>query len=93
MFNRGGREWRSSQIGVDNHSGRIDHSAETGLNLEIDFFLEKRIEVLKGEKGLSELREVLFAEDIIAHPPQSLPDGFDHDIAGMDLQEIDDLWP
>jgi len=78
-------EWRSPQIGVEDHPGRIDHSAETGLNLKIDFFLEKRIEVLKSEKGLSEFREILFAENVIAHPLQSLPDGFDHNMAGMDL--------
>jgi hypothetical protein len=61
-------EGRSSQISVDDHTGRIDHSAETGLNLKLDFFLKKGIEALKSEKGLSELREVLFAEDVIAHP-------------------------
>jgi hypothetical protein len=85
MFNRGGVKGRSSQIGVDDHPGRIDHSAETGLNLKIDFFLEKRVEILKREKTLSQLREVSFTEDFIAHPSQPFPDGFDHDIAGMNL--------
>jgi hypothetical protein len=85
MFNRRGVKGRSSQIGVDDHSGRIDHSAETGLHLKIDFFLEKRIEVLKREKGFSEFRKVLLAEDVVAHSPQSLPEGFDHDIAGINL--------
>jgi hypothetical protein len=75
----------SSQIGVDDHPGRINHPAEPGLRLKIDLSLKKRIEVFEREKGLSELREIFFVEDVIAHPSQSLSDGFDHDMAGMDL--------
>jgi hypothetical protein len=78
-------ERSSSEIGVDDHPGRIDHSAETGLNLKVDLFQKKRIEVLEREKGLVIRREVLFAEDVIAHASQSLSDGFDHDMAGMNL--------
>jgi len=78
-------EGSSPQIGVDDHPGRIDHPAEAGLSLKIDLFLEKRIEVLERENGLSSLREVLFVEDVIAQPSQSLSDSFDHDITGMDL--------
>jgi hypothetical protein len=70
---------------VDDHPGRVNHSAEAGLNLEIDLFLKKRIEVLEREKALAELREVLLAEEVIAQSSQSLSDGFDHDIAGMDV--------
>jgi hypothetical protein len=55
------------------------------LNLEVDLFLKKGIEALEREKGFSELREVLLAEDVIAQSSQSLSDGFDHDTAGMDV--------
>jgi len=78
-------ERSSSEIGVDDHPGRIDHPAEAGLNLKVDLFPKKRIEALERQNGLSELREVLFVEDVIAQPSQSLSDGFDHDIAGIGL--------
>jgi hypothetical protein len=70
---------------VDDHPGRVNHPAEAGLNLEVDLFLKKRIEVLEREKGLSELRKVLLTEEVIAQSSQSLSDGFDHDMAGMDV--------
>jgi hypothetical protein len=70
---------------VNDHAGRINHPAETRLRLKIDLSLKKRIEVFEREKGLSKLREISFVEDVIAHPSQSLSDGFDHDLAGMDL--------
>jgi hypothetical protein len=70
---------------VDDYPGRVDHPAETGLDLKIDLFLKERIEGLKREKGLAEFREVLSAKDVLAQPFQSLSDSFNHDSAGMDL--------
>jgi hypothetical protein len=52
VLNRRGRQWRSSQMGMDYHSGCIDDSTESGLNLKIDLPLKKGIEVFKREKGI-----------------------------------------
>jgi hypothetical protein len=39
------------------------------------------------------MRKVFFMEDFIPESPQSLSDGFNYDISGMDFQELNDLWP
>ncbi len=44
-------EGRSSQIGMDDHSGRIDDSTELRLNLKFYLPLEEGIEVIEGKEG------------------------------------------
>jgi len=70
---------------MDYHSGCINDSAEPGLNLKVNLFLEKRIKVFEREEGISPLRKFFVMEDFFAQLSQSLSDGFDHDITGMDL--------
>jgi hypothetical protein len=45
-------EGGSSQIGMEDDSGRIDDSTELRLNLQFYLPLKKRIEVVKGKEGI-----------------------------------------
>jgi hypothetical protein len=80
-----------SKIGVDHHSGRIDHSTESWSDLKVNLLPKEGIKPLEREKGISQLGKLLLMEDFFSQSAQSFPDGFHHDIAGVDLQEVDDL--
>jgi hypothetical protein len=74
-----------SQVCVDHHSGGINDSTESGLGLSFNLSLEKRMEVFKREKGISCLRKFFFLEDLFAETSQSLSNGLDHEMAGINL--------
>jgi len=84
---------RSSQVGVDHDSGRIDHPAQPRPGLKMDLLLEEGIEVLEREEGFIKLRDFFFTEEFFPKAPQALSNGIDHYSSGMDFQEIDDLRP
>jgi len=76
---------------MDDHSSRIDDLTEPWMNLKSNLFLENGIESLEGEKFVSTLRKFFFVEELFAQLSQSLSYGFDDDLPGMDLQELNDL--
>jgi hypothetical protein len=78
MFNGGSVKWRSSQIGVDDHSGRIDDSTEPGLYLKIDLLLKEWMEIFDGENNVFYLRRFFLTEEFFAESLEAPPDCFDH---------------
>jgi hypothetical protein len=57
MLEGRGMERGPAQIGMNHHSGCIDDTPESGLNLKIDLFLEERVKVLPGEETVFISRE------------------------------------
>jgi hypothetical protein len=85
MLDRGRMEGSPSQIRVDHHAGGINDSAKSEPSLTFNLSLEKRIEIFKREKGISRLRKFFFLKDFFAEASQPLPNGLDHEMAGMGL--------
>jgi hypothetical protein len=69
---------RSSQIGMNDHTGRIDDSTKLRLNLGFYFLLEEGIKVFEGEEFVLYTGEFFLAEEFLPQSPQGLPDSLDH---------------
>jgi hypothetical protein len=74
-------EGRSSQIGMDDHPGRIDDSTKLRLNLGFYFFLEEGIKALEREEFIPYIGEFFPMEEFLPQSPQGLPDSLDHYIS------------
>jgi hypothetical protein len=71
-------EGRSSQIGMNDHTGRIDDSTKLRLNLGFYFLLEEGIKAFEGEEFVPYTGEFFPMEEFLPQPPQCLPDSLDH---------------
>jgi len=84
---------RPSEVGVDDHSGRIDDTLKARPGLTLKLLLKKGKEAVHGEEGFLRLQRFFLTEKILPEAFQTAPDGFDHNGSGKGLQKTEDLWP
>jgi hypothetical protein len=81
MVKGGGMKRRSPQIGMDDHSGRIDDATKARPGPALDFFLEEGEEAVEREEGFVRLRNPFRMEESFTELFQRTPDGLNDDLS------------
>jgi hypothetical protein len=86
-----GMERRSSEIGVDDDTRRIDDATKTWPGLAFKLSFEEGVETVQRKEGFVDLGWASLMEKFLPQLFQAAPDRFDHHVSGIGFDEVRDL--